>query len=52
MPASIDHNEVQRLRGGERDLGRGAAGGGLRRRHITGELDRERPVIIYCNDYQ
>jgi rhodanese-related sulfurtransferase len=68
MPASIDHNEVQRLIAQESaTLVEVLPAEDFAEEHITGainiplkeldqraprELDRERPVIVYCNDYQ
>lgn len=68
MPKSIDHDEVQRLIAeGNAQLVEVLPAPEFGEEHITGainiplkeldqraprELDRERPVIVYCNDYQ
>jgi rhodanese-related sulfurtransferase len=68
MPQSIDHNEVRRLISEERaQLVEVLPAQEFSEEHITGainiplkelderaprELERERPVIVYCNDYQ
>ena len=68
MPESIDHNEVLRLIAEENaQLVEVLPAKEFDEEHVTGainiplkqidaraprELDRERPVIIYCNDYQ
>jgi rhodanese-related sulfurtransferase len=68
MPRSIDHNEVRRLLAEEgaqlvevlpaKEFGEehivGAINIPLKEldRRAPVELDRERPVIVYCNDYQ
>jgi rhodanese-related sulfurtransferase len=68
MPAAIDHNEVQRLIAEESaTLVEVLPAVDFAKEHITGainiplkelderaprELNRERPVIVYCNDYQ
>jgi rhodanese-related sulfurtransferase len=68
MPASIDHSEVQRLVSEEaaqlvevlpaKEFGEehivGAVNIPLKELDERGprELERERPVIVYCNDYQ
>jgi rhodanese-related sulfurtransferase len=68
MPTSIDRDEVQRLIAEEdAQLVEVLPGTDYEKEHITGainvplkeldqraprELDRERPVIVYCNDYQ
>jgi hypothetical protein len=66
MPIPIDRDEVLRLVAG-RPGRRGTAGGRVRDEHIAGAisipleelderaprlLDRGRPVIVYCYDYQ
>jgi rhodanese-related sulfurtransferase len=68
MPASIDRDEVRRLIAEEDgQLVEVLPAGDYEQEHITGainiplkeiddraptELDHERPVIVYCNDYQ
>jgi rhodanese-related sulfurtransferase len=68
MPKSIDHNEVRRLIAEEgAQLVEVLPAKEFGEEHITGainiplkelderaprELERERPVIVYCNDYQ
>jgi rhodanese-related sulfurtransferase len=68
MPNSIDHTEVGRLLSEENaQLVEVLPAKEFSEEHITGainiplkelderapvELDRERPVIVYCNDYQ
>jgi rhodanese-related sulfurtransferase len=68
VPKSIDHEEVQRLIAEENaQLVEVLPAPEFGEEHITGainialkelderapaELDRERPVILYCNDYQ
>ena len=68
MPHSIDRDEVRRLIGEENaQLLEVLPATDYEKEHITGainipleelderapvELDRERPVIVYCNDYQ
>ncbi len=68
MPKAIDHNEVRRLIADENaQLVEVLPAEEFAEEHITGainiplkqlderaprELDRERPVIVYCNDYQ
>ena len=68
VPRSIDRNEVQRLIAEENaQLVEVLPATDYAKEHITGainiplkelderaprELDRERPVIVYCNDYQ
>lgn len=68
MPQSIDHTEVRRLIAEERaQLVEVLPAKEFSEEHITGainiplkqlderapcELDRERPVVVYCNDYQ
>jgi rhodanese-related sulfurtransferase len=68
MPTSIDRDEVQRLIAEEdAQLVEVLPATDYDREHITGalnvplkeldqralrELDRDRPVIVYCNDYQ
>jgi rhodanese-related sulfurtransferase len=68
MPTSIDRDEVRRLINEERaDLVEVLPATDYEQEHITGainiplkelderaprELERERPVIVYCNDYQ
>ena len=68
MPESIDHNEVLRLIAEENaQLVEVLPAKEFDEEHVTGainiplkqlderaprELDRERPVIVYCNDYQ
>jgi rhodanese-related sulfurtransferase len=68
VPKSIDHDEVRRLIAEEgAQLVEVLPAPEFGEEHITGainiplkeldervpaELDRERPVIVYCNDYQ
>jgi rhodanese-related sulfurtransferase len=68
MPQSIDHNEVRRLISEQcAQLVEVLPAQEFSEEHITGainiplkelderaprELERERPVIVYCNDYQ
>jgi len=68
MPKAIDHNEVRRLIADENaQLVEVLPAEEFAEEHITGainiplkqlderaprERDRERPVIVYCNDYQ
>jgi rhodanese-related sulfurtransferase len=68
MPRSIDRHEVRRLVAEEKaQLVEVLPARDFAEEHITGainiplkdlegraprELDRERPVIVYCNDYQ
>ena len=68
MPQSIDHTEVRRLVSEENaQLVEVLPAKEFSEEHITGainiplkeldrrapvELERERPVIVYCNDYQ
>ena len=68
MPESIDHNEVLRLIAEESaQLVEVLPAQEFGEEHVTGainiplkelderaplELERERPVIVYCNDYQ
>jgi rhodanese-related sulfurtransferase len=68
MPESIDHNEVLRLIAEENaQLVEVLPAKEFDEEHVMGainiplkqlderaprELDRERPVIVYCNDYQ
>ena len=68
MPQSIDHTEVRRLISEESaQLVEVLPAQEFSEEHITGainiplkelderaprELERERPVIVYCNDYQ
>jgi rhodanese-related sulfurtransferase len=68
MPSSVDRDEVRRLISEENaQLVEVLPAPDFEREHITGainiplkeldergphELDRERPVIVYCNDYQ
>jgi rhodanese-related sulfurtransferase len=68
MPESIDHNEVLRLIAEENaQLVEVLPAKEFSEEHIAGavniplkqidgraprELDRDRPVIVYCNDYQ
>ncbi len=68
MPESIDHDDVRRLIAEERaQLVEVLPAKEFAEEHITGainiplkelderaprELDRLRPVIVYCNDYQ
>jgi rhodanese-related sulfurtransferase len=68
MPKSIDHTEVRRLSSEESaQLVEVLPAKEFSEEHIAGainiplkelderaplELDRERPVIVYCNDYQ
>jgi rhodanese-related sulfurtransferase len=68
MPRSIDHEEVRRLVADEgAQLVEVLPAQEFSEEHIAGainiplkeldgraprELDRERPVIVYCNDYQ
>jgi rhodanese-related sulfurtransferase len=68
VPKSIDHDEVQRLIAeGNAQLVEVLPATEFAEEHITGainiplkelderapvELERERPVIVYCNDYQ
>ena len=68
MPQSIDHTEVRRLISEESaQLVEVLPAKEFSEEHIAGainiplkeigegapaELDRERPVIVYCNDYQ
>jgi rhodanese-related sulfurtransferase len=68
MPEAIDHNDVQRLIAEEgaqlvgvlpaKEYGEEHLAGAINiplkqldERALV-ELDRERPVIVYCNDYQ
>ena len=68
MPESIDHNEVRRLIADESaQLVEVLPAKEFEEEHLAGavniplkqlderaprELDRNRPVIVYCNDYQ
>jgi rhodanese-related sulfurtransferase len=68
VPTSIDHNEVRRLIAeANAQLVEVLPAPKFGEEHITGamniplkelderapvELERERPVIVYCNDYQ
>jgi rhodanese-related sulfurtransferase len=68
MPTPIDHDEVLRLIAEENaQLVEVLPATDYAKEHITGainiplkeldqraprELDRERPVVVYCNDYQ
>ncbi|HYZ89022.1 MAG TPA: rhodanese-like domain-containing protein [Myxococcales bacterium] len=68
MPESIDHNQVRRLIAEESaQLVEVLPAKEFEEEHLAGainiplkqidaraprELDRERPVIVYCNDYQ
>jgi rhodanese-related sulfurtransferase len=68
MPTSIDRDEVQRLIAEEdAQLVEVLPASDYEKEHISGatniplkelderaprELERERPVIVYCNDYQ
>jgi rhodanese-related sulfurtransferase len=68
MPKSIDHDEIRRLIAEERaQLVEVLPAKEFSEEHIAGainiplkeldgrapvELERERPVIVYCNDYQ
>lgn len=67
MPKSIDHDEVRRLAEEGAQLIEVLPAKEYEEEHIAGavniplkeldqraprELDRDRPVIVYCNDYQ
>ncbi len=67
MPRSIDHNEVQRLLAEGAQVVEVLPAKDFDEEHISGavniplkelddraprELERDRPVIVYCNDYQ
>ena len=68
MPRSIDHNEVHRLVAEEgaqlvevlpaREFGEEHIAGAINiplkqlDERAPRELDRDRPVVVYCNDYQ
>jgi rhodanese-related sulfurtransferase len=67
MPRPIDRDELQRLIAEQAQLVDVLPASDFEREHITGainiplkelderaprELDRKRPVIVYCNDYQ
>ncbi len=67
MPRSIDHNEVQRLLADGAQVVEVLPAKDFDEEHISGavniplkelddraprELERDRPVIVYCNDYQ